>query len=816
MILFYMSLNRFPRKELYVVLILLILTSLFFWTVLANPGKMMYSKYSDITSPFTPWKQFVSDSVWGYGELPLWDPNAYGGTPFIGNVQATMFYPLFLPLLFLPVSIGFGYIFMLHIFLAGFFMYLFVKYLGVGRFGSLVAGITFMFTGNLVVKLYSAQIINVTTIAWIPLVFLSLEVALRKGSLRYGLLTGVFLALQFFSGQGQIFLYTSFALFLFFLYRLYFIRKEGKGFTKAVGVFVAAAAIAASLSAVQLLPVLEISEHFYRAGGVSYEFATDFYSIAPEQLVTLFAPEFFGSSLGDTYQGVGNFWESTFYTGILPLLLAMLAVFFKRNRYTVFFLALAVFGMLFSFGRYTPFFSIFYYLVPGFDLFRQPGKMLIIFSFSIAVLSGYGASFLMGKFEKKWVRRIAKIILILTVFAVAAAAAAVLFGEEIISLGKGIVSERFAEHVGPEFTLEYYRGLIETIYWGIVNNLIVLSGLLASITVLLFLRLRGFNKKYLKIIIIIIILADLWIFGFKYIDVTEPENVFVRNDIHNFLEGDTSLYRVLDLNNTFPAHLAYPSGIQLVQGHDPVPLRDYVEYEYSIINFTLSSLCKGCYPPLLVDCSRGCYFQLLDILNVKYVVTTEELDVEGFELRYEGLVEYGSEIPPKYVYVYENEQVLPRVFFVPNHVVKERGEILETLKAGIDYRNYVILEEEAPGNGEGGEAEIVYYSPNRVEVKAEGSGFLVFSDVWYPGWKAYVNGEEVKIYRADYIFKAVYLEGGDHTVEFVFEPQSYWTGVDITLITLVFLVIVFLIFRFKKPKRTIKQLTEFIEKEVSP
>jgi uncharacterized membrane protein YfhO len=114
--------------------------------------------------------------------------------------------------------------------------------------------------------------------------------------------------------------------------------------------------------------------------------------------------------------------------------------------------------------------------------------------------------------------------------------------------------------------------------------------------------------------------------------------------------------------------------------------------------------------------------------------------------------------------------------------------VLQTLKAA-DFRAVVFLEGydgDPGGSGSLRAAEVVSYRPNRVEVKVGPGpgGFLVLTDVWYPGWKCTVDGEEVPVYRADYVFRAVPVGPGEHYVVFRFEPDSYRVGRLVTRIAL--------------------------------
>ena len=72
-------------------------------------------------------------------------------------------------------------------------------------------------------------------------------------------------------------------------------------------------------------------------------------------------------------------------------------------------------------------------------------------------------------------------------------------------------------------------------------------------------------------------------------------------------------------------------------------------------------------------------------------------------------------------------------------------------------------------------------------------GFLILSEIWYPGWKAFDNGEETKIYRANFMFRSVYLDKGKHEIEFVFEPLTYRVGLWVSLITVILIALYFMI-----------------------
>lgn len=182
--------------------------------------------------------------------------------------------------------------------------------------------------------------------------------------------------------------------------------------------------------------------------------------------------------------------------------------------------------------------------------------------------------------------------------------------------------------------------------------------------------------------------------------------------------------------------------------------------------------------------------EALSLLNVKYLVRTDELNSKDLELVYSG---------PDGVKVYENKQVMPRAFTVGVSVMLAKEKILEFMKGGLfDPRMAVILEEpagtnpEKPGEGQPCTTPVITdYSQSKaaLETACERPGFLVMSDSYYPGWKAYIDGNETKIYRANYVMRSVSLPAGAHKIEFRYEPEVFRTGAAISAATLVALTL---------------------------
>jgi hypothetical protein len=173
---------------------------------------------------------------------------------------------------------------------------------------------------------------------------------------------------------------------------------------------------------------------------------------------------------------------------------------------------------------------------------------------------------------------------------------------------------------------------------------------------------------------------------------------------------------------------------------------------------------------------------LLDLLNVKYVFTDQELGGR-WELAYRGT---GN------VRVYRNRNVLPRAFVVYHaQVVDSAAQSLERVTGdAFDFRASVVLEE-MPENWTEPPREptpsavvrIVDYEPNRVSVEVEtaADGLLVLTDTYMPGWQALLDGRATRVCVADHAFRAVVVPAGAHQVEFVYRPPAFEVGLGISL-----------------------------------
>jgi hypothetical protein len=197
--------------------------------------------------------------------------------------------------------------------------------------------------------------------------------------------------------------------------------------------------------------------------------------------------------------------------------------------------------------------------------------------------------------------------------------------------------------------------------------------------------------------------------------------------------------------------------------------------------------------------------RLLGTFNVKYLVSFQPVTTKGIILV--------DRFPQYYSWLYKIERTVSRVYVVNQSTVETNSvEILQRLASpGFDPTQEVVLDAESamePRRPLVATAGIVRYENQAVtvQVSLNDSGILVLADSYYPGWKAYVDGKEEVIRRANLFFRAVPLPAGNHTVEFRYEPMSFKVGLVISVATVVVLSLVSIFFGVRQRKKSFSSL----------
>jgi hypothetical protein len=384
------------------ILILLISSLLFFYDLF---GERYLLTERDLSPYFIPPRFFWVESL-KQGDFPLWNPYQFSGHPFIANPQNAVLYP-FNGLFFLfPFDIAFNAIIILHFFLAGLFTYLFMRDLKVGSAGSLISGLIWILGGYLL-SVHSLLTI-LLSVVWTPLVMLFFRRAMISPGIRNEILTAVFITLSFLGGGIEIVYGNYFVLLIMMIFSMLpnksYVGDKPRRYIWMIRSFLTISFSFLILSAIQLLPFLELWMHSIRGQGITYQEAT-VWSFAPKDFLLFFLPDAYGYFLDMKKYWVTQCWLKTMYTGGLPFILSLIFFLFPHpdplpyggeervrgiGRGRMLFLSLVLFSFFLSLGQYNPLYPFVYKYVPFFNGIRYPVKFLYIFILCLAITAGLG------------------------------------------------------------------------------------------------------------------------------------------------------------------------------------------------------------------------------------------------------------------------------------------------------------------------------------------------------------------------------------------------------------------------------------------
>jgi ubiquinone/menaquinone biosynthesis C-methylase UbiE len=770
--------SKFTRNDVWVGALLLFLSSIFFYKIILHPDQMVSPAYD--VSIYRVWKAFFVESIMQSHHIPLWNPFLFSGAPFAANSQVALFYPGNLLFLLSKVELMFGWTLFLDIFLIGLGTYLFAKTISLSRFSSLISAITMMFGGTIISRIIPGHSIILDGIVWFPLLFLCYEKFLQTNKLVYGFFSAFPLAMMLLSGNVQIAVFSLVSILFYYILRIIITFKKEKkksDFIKLLAFPVVSISIAAGLSAIQLLPSSELAKFSIRGDGVSYIFATDF-SFPLKQTLSFLLPYFFGGPFDNTFWGKGNYWEENGYLGIIPLFLVMIATIYKRNTYTLLFFFLMLFSFLFSLGDSGPLFQWFFYHMPFFNNFRVPSRFLYVYAFSVAMLAGIGAEQISNTISKKSLKKI-----IWCVFAI--------FIVLLISVGIIYIRTDLQWYEQVILKNSYAIGIDHaTLYGFFIKDLIIFLSVVGFLFCILILKFFKIISGFIfKALLIFLVLGNLWIYAFNYYTTAKPNTIYPQQKEQEFIKKDKSLYRIFDMTGTIP-----DGTIQTLTGFDPLILSSYRNFLW------LAGTHDNTKYEAFISLNKITNIQILKLLNVKYIISAKNLDLKDVERVFR---EKNN--------VYKIKNTLPRAYLVSSYVViSEREKILKELQnRNFDATQKVILDENPHvsvlNKRNNTSVKIIDYQSDRIALSTsiEHPGFLVLSEVYYPGWRAFDNGKEIKIYEANYLLRSVYLTKGEHTITFIYESQLYKIGQVVSLITLL-LCVGYVIYFLKSKKMKTK------------
>ncbi len=833
-----------------------------------------------------PWKHFLVESLESR-QLPLWDPYIFAGHPFLANGQHAGLYPLSILFYVLPLWRAFGVFTWLQLGLAGTFAYLFSRVLGIGRLGALISGITFQLSGFMVVSVVHPMIM--AGASWLPFILAMVELIIRQrpalggrpASLPWALLGACGIGCQILAGHAENSYFVLLVTAVYAAWRLGGVglsggaaaeseqtaanarnpldrarhdprgwRKTARAVARPAVWLILMVVLGLALGAVQLIPLYEVASTSFRGG----EQAASLHEVRswaypPRRVIAFAIPNFFGNPAHHTifdlfswrltpalergdgqyvYWGVKNYVEGGAYLGLLPLLLALMAVLsWLRHRVThrrsgsphhpvldrnaaggreqaiPFFSLLSLFSLGCVFG--TPLYAVVYAL-PFLKQSHAPFRWIFPLTVSVAVLAGFGVESVQreGQARKRESGRTGErkraISLLVSPSSLVSWVARVAFWGGVVTLS-GVVLSRvlfsqieplveriFLSLAGAPSAFSTHRAFYsyEVRWIAHFGLLLIGSGIVVHLSRRP-IRIRG--QALWEIAAVGLLVVDLLCFGRGFHVALDPALLDYTPPVVDFLKQLDPPWRYATFvpsgtSEVMKANAGMLHTLEGVAGYDSLFSDQYRDYMALIEE--QDQVAYNRIAPLRTWASLDS--PLTDLLNVKYIITEVEIPNPKYVQVYRD----------EAVRVYENLGVMPRAFTLPTSTTVVSKDF-ESAVQTFDPRYYVILEDEdAAANLRSHSDEdktsgapipqtVTRSTINEVWVDVDISqpSWLILADSYSPGWRAFVRppgaGEEgereLMVHRVNGTLQGVRLEdAGAATVRLKYSPNSVKVG----------------------------------------
>jgi hypothetical protein len=298
-------------------------------------------------------------------------------------------------------------------------------------------------------------------------------------------------------------------------------------------------------------------------------------------------------------------------------------------------------------------------------------------------------------------------------------------------------------------------------------------------------------RKIILLIVFGITLFDLFRFHTKYNSFSSRELLYPATPLTDFLIEEGAPF-VREKGEILPPNMWMPYKLFSPQGQDSIHSLRYNKFV---------NLLHG---PNLAPFGRYVEFEkydspLLNFLGVKYLAAVKRKnDVPDFEggpgWRFRE-VGFPVVFENERTILMENKNALPRVFPVKDYQVVETEEEFEKLLTMLDLGKIVLLEKEpfVKPNTNNVKVSNISFKPlvTSAEIESNGNSLIVISQTHFPGWRAYLNGKETELLRANYAFIAVPVEKGNYKLEIKYEPTSFKVGLTLSTISFIMMVLLY-------------------------
>ena len=736
--------------------------------------------------------QGIITSQADHNKYPLWLPWVFSGLPSVHSFQniSNYYFPNLLNNFLQSIGFPKFWNYMIHFVISGLGILLLCTKLGLSRYSSLFGVIAYVlmpYSITMVVHGHGSQLMTLSWLPWFIWGILNVHSSMNMKSI--GVLAAI-VGFQLQRAHVQIAYYSWMAACLLVLILLYnnrhMIDKQYKWILYvAFGLF-----LGLCMAMWIYLPALNYTPYSIRGagegGGTGLDYATA-WSFSLSEMSTFFIPSFYGFG-GATYWGNMPFTDYPNYMGILVIIFSIIGILFSKNKIKWFFIIAMIFSLLLSFGKNFFLYEFFYNYFPLFNKFRVPSMFLVLTQFSTVVMAVFGLEIIMKLIDEKidFSTNFFKKILSIPIFV-------------IILL---IVLKVFLFPSIGDFPRYPQINLPKEILDEIRNNLVNFDFYKSIIIIVISLILFYFSYiDFIKRNIMVSIFCLISFIDIYLVDraIIEPDRNSLRSstmtnesfhssylnsdEIIEFLQNDTSKYRILPLGPLANENRWSAFRIESISGYHPAKLANY-----NMIKNQVGWSALG----------------VLQMLNVKYIVTLDDLRHPDFKLVFSGKLLFSG----KYVtaHIFEFNRALPRVFFTEELVQitneSDKIDFLNNRSFNPALMSFIENEPELILFNSNSEIEVKYWSPDKISLNVNVSSkqLLVLSEIFYPeGW-IITSHPDWEIHCVNHLLRGIYVPPGKHEIILEFIPNDIYYGKLIT-ITSTILIIILIILGLYKEKR---------------
>ena len=750
----------------------------------------------DVSAAFYPWQRYAAHAL-SNGYVPEWFPYSYCGYPFIANIQVHLFHPTTLLSLLWDPIVALSLSMALHMVLASLGAYAYFAYLMRSRSGevgtarraptayrwaALFGALLFCPAGFFLFRASVGHTTVIYSLAPLGWVCLSVE-HLFDGRRRWTVpAIALLLALSLFGGHPQFTLYILMVVAWIVLYRLPGERDARRAWSGSVGWLAAAGVLFVLIASVQLLPTMELIQHLGdREPGSVYQYAVKD-SVTVITLLTLLHPNAGGLAEANLHWSSHSGWhEINLFVGIAGAMaaLCLLTVIPRKRRGWI--LAMLVFLLLMAMGSQTPFYPFLYAYFPPVRFFRGAARIQCLLQFFLAMAAALGLARLLDE-PGKHTRRVLTGVSVFAGIWIMLLLLMMFFPEGTRVLMARLVNRTYTLHFAPG-ELPFATGMFDMTriaatggleftgpYNDLFFRLLAFLPLALIAGALLWWAARGARLALFALIAMLVFeTAALFLpsvhlpgrvdYMLHYFPETSTTRFLTEqeHDAPARLLCDDSMYWHgirKDFEPFFPNRISV-HGIYDVRGYDRLVLRRYTEYWNRMIDRAPDEYLGMIMKLPDISLARP---EMLARLNAEYLTCTGKVSPETYTRLFE------QQIKQWHVTTYRSERNLGPVFLCGESCLSASAEAATELLPG-------TLVEWSEANPE----------DFTVRYDASADGVLVWSNIAYPGWYAWVDGKPATVEIAYDTFTAVRVSAGRHAVRFAFRSGSLRLGAGLSL-----------------------------------